>query len=334
MRIAIVKLSALGDIIHSTIVLQLIKSRYPDIVIDWFVEKTFAAILEDHPHIDNLYTLELKRLKNDKLHIIDEFKSLRTHAKRNRYNLVIDLQGLIKSAVIARILGKCVGFDKNSIREKVAALFYHQNYTIPYEENVIIRSAQLMAHALDFTFTKDALYHKEPTLFCAKRDGDRIRGFFNEKKSIVYMLGSSWRSKVYPKEKFLTIIRALDDAHHLLVWGDETEHQSAQFIATHTHATLVPKLTLGELKALVGNADLIIGGDSGPTHCAWAMNRPSITIFGPTPAYRNTLSTTKNVTIDCDKSINPLKLDKNDRCIESIDPNRIIDMAKGLLTDA
>ena len=89
-------------------------------------------------------------------------------------------------------------------------------------------------------------------------------------------------------------------------------------------------MDLNELKALISKADLVIGGDSGPTHFAWAMNRPSITIFGPTPSKRNVLETKINKVIDCGKEIDPLKLDKKDYCIHTIDPEKIVKLAKGL----
>ena len=90
-------------------------------------------------------------------------------------------------------------------------------------------------------------------------------------------------------------------------------------------------MDLNELKALVSKADLVIGGDSGPTHFAWALNRPSITIFGPTPSKRNVLETDINKIVDCGKKIDPLKLDKNDFCIQNIASEKIIEIAKDLL---
>jgi len=90
-------------------------------------------------------------------------------------------------------------------------------------------------------------------------------------------------------------------------------------------------MSLNELKALIDSCDLVIGGDSGPTHMAWALNKPSITIFGPTPKDRNTFKTNINLTVDCEKKINPLKLDKNDLCIKNIDENKIIKLINELL---
>ena len=143
-------------------------------------------------------------------------------------------------------------------------------------------------------------------------------------------MGSSWESKIYPKEKFVEIINALD-GNHLLVWGSESEEGYAKYISKNTAAKVLPKMNFNELKALIAKADLVIGGDSGPTHFAWAMNRPSITIFGPTPSSRNILKTPINRTIDCGKDIDALNLNKKDFCIQNIEAAKIVTLAKELL---
>lgn len=331
MKIVIVKLSALGDIVHCMVVLQFIKKHAPYTHIDWITEESLAPILEHHPHIDDIKTVNLKSLKHDKKKSFDEFKKIKKYSKEN-YDLVIDAQGLIKSAIVSRLLGKKVaGFAKDSIREPFASLFYNKRFSIAYEKNVIERNCKLVSSALGFEVSSEELTRKSGFLYFAKEDQEKIKPHIKkDKKNIVFILGSSWESKVYPKEKFLKIAQSLSE-NILLCWGNEKERKSAELIAKSSDATVLPKLNLNELKALIGSSDLVIGGDSGPTHMAWAMNRPSITIFGPTPSSRNTLKTDINLTIDCKKDINPLKLQKDDLCIRDIDEKEIVDMAKTLL---
>ena len=318
MKIAIVKLSALGDIIHAMIVLQYIKKNIPNAQIDWFVEEKFAGILENNPHIHTIYPL---RLKNNKLHFFNEYKKLKTIANQNRYDIVLDLQGLIKSAIVARILSQnCVGFDKQSLREPLAALLYKTSFYIPYEENVIMRNLELTCKALKMGIPD--IQNKEPFLF-STHVSDII-------PMILIITGSSWKSKIYPKEHFVTMLNALQ-VKSFIVWGNEEEKNDAQFICDHTSATMLPKMSLDELKSVVKNSQLVIGADSGPTHMAWALGRPSITIFGPTPSWRNTITTSINLVIDCNKAIDVKKLNKKNTCIQSIDPQRIILMIKELL---
>ncbi len=325
MRLAIVKLSALGDIIHASFLPQMIKNSIKDITIDWFVEERFSEILKFNPYIDNIIPLKLKE-KNK----LQEIKKIFRY--KNRYDKVIDLQGLLKSAFISKVLGESYGFDKNSVREKIASFFYDKCFYIPYGENVIIRNFELAKHSLNLDIKKDALYSKQPSLFYSKTVEKNIDNFLNPKqKNIVIIVGSSWESKIYPKEKFLNIVKKMD-ANFLISWGSKKEKSSAEYIANNSsNAKILPKMSLDELKALIAKSDLTIGADSGPTHIAWALNKPSITIFGPTPSWRNTLQSKINVVIDCKKEINPLKLDKKDMCIQNIDENEIIQKAKRLL---
>ena len=148
MRIAIVKLSALGDIVHAMVALQFIREKNPAIEIDWLVEERFAGILQHNPDISQVLTVNLKALKTNKLAIFKELKKIRSYAKNN-YDLVIDAQGLIKSAITARLLGKKVaGFDKNSIREQAASWFYDEKVACAYDCNTIDRNALVLSKTL------------------------------------------------------------------------------------------------------------------------------------------------------------------------------------------
>jgi len=315
MKIAIVKLSALGDIVHSMVVLQYIKKQIPNAAIDWFVEEKFAGILENNPHISNIHKL---KLKNNKLGFLNEYKKLK---KLTPYDIVIDLQGLIKSAIVSKILGKqVIGFDKNSLREPLASLFYTKSFAIAYEENVIIRNITLTCKALKLKVPD--LQIKEPFLYSNSK--------LEFKPTLLICVGSSWKSKIYPKEQFIEVINALH-VDTFIAWGHESEKDNAEFISDRTEAKVLPKLSLDELKNVISNSSLVIGGDSGPTHMAWALNTPSITIFGPTPSQRNSLVTDINLTIDCGKDIDANTLDKSDFCIKHIEAKKIISLAERLL---
>jgi len=336
MRVAIVKLSAMGDIVHAMVALQYLKRYDPTLTIDWVVEETFVPLLEHNPHIDAILSVNLKRLKREKTALFDEIKKVRAYAD-NGYDLVIDAQGLLKSALVARLLGtNRAGFDKSSIREKGAAWFYSRKITVPYETNVVERNLKLMLGALDVP-QQDIpelaeLEVMEPFLFFSEEDRQKAERFIDPSlPTVVSVVGSSWESKVYPKEKFAEVIEMLE-GNHFLAWGDEAEHDRALFIAEQTGAQVLPKLSLNELKAVIASADLVIGGDSGPTHMAWALKRPSITLFGPTPSFRNTVQTKINRALDCGKTIDPLQLDKTDRCIADIDPSEVVTLAKELLS--
>ncbi|MGZ5884965.1 MAG: glycosyltransferase family 9 protein, partial [Burkholderiaceae bacterium] len=153
MKIAIVKLSALGDIVHAMVALQFIKAHSCEIRIDWIVEQRFADALKHNPDIDNILTVNLKALKTDKSVIFAEIKKIRGYANNN-YDLVIDAQGLIKSAVTARLIGKRIaGFDAESIREKAASWFYRIKVACAYDANTIDRNALILSSPLGIGIT-------------------------------------------------------------------------------------------------------------------------------------------------------------------------------------
>ncbi|KLE09354.1 lipopolysaccharide heptosyltransferase [Aliarcobacter butzleri L354] len=329
-RIAIIKLSAMGDIIHAMVALQYIKKQYPNLKIDWFVESVFAPILENNPDINEIIKLDLKSIKKDKKEIINQIKLIKKYEK-NSYDLVIDAQGLIKSAIVSSFLGKSrVGFSKNSTREKLASFFYTKKVDIAYDKNAIERNVKVLSQALNFEITKDDILNKKPFLFY-KNENEVIYEYLSkDKKNVLFVIGASWPSKMYSKEKFAKIINNLDE-NCLITWGNEAEKDIADFIANISKAKVLPKLDLNSLKAIMSKVDLVIGNDTGPTHMAWALNISSITLFGNTPGYRNTYITNTNKIIESKSIVNPFKLDRNDFSIKEIDENEIINTAKGLL---
>ena len=194
MKIAIVKLSALGDIVHSMLVLQFIKKKYTDIEIDWIVDKSFEGVLDFNPDIDKVHFINLKKAKfNKSLHLI--FQELKRIRGFGPYDLVIDLQGLVKSAFVSRLIASdlTIGFDKSSLREGFASMFYDKVFKYGYEKNIIERNLALAAFALDFNFSNKEIDLKNHFLFSSKKY------FFEdislEKKNIIFVLGASYKTK-------------------------------------------------------------------------------------------------------------------------------------------
>jgi heptosyltransferase-1 len=329
MKLAIVKLSAMGDIIHAMVALEFIKKHNSDIQIDWIVESSFVSILENNPNINQILPINLKSIKKEKKELIAQLKLLRQYAKNN-YDLVIDAQGLIKSAISAKLLGsKVAGFDKNSIREKIASFLYDIKVDIAYDANTIDRNAKVLSHPLNLDITTDDILQKSAFLFYD--DSHRVDNLIkNSQKNIVFVVGSTWESRNYPKEKFVEIANELKE-NILVCWGNKDEYEKAKYIELHsTYAKATPRLNLNELKALIAKSDLTIGNDTGPTHMAWGLNRPSITIFGPTPTSRVYI-TDINKVVKSNSIVNPYKLNKEDFSIQEIESKEIVDLAKKLL---
>ena len=328
-KICIVKLSAMGDIIHAMLALQFIKKYLPNAQIDWIVENSFKGVLENNPDIDHILPVDLKSIKKKKTEIFNQVKIINQYAKNN-YDVVIDAQGLIKSAIVSKILGgrivgsQIVGFDKDSTREGFASFFYDQTVTIGYEKNVIDRNVKVLCKSLGIDISKDDILNKKAFLYYPNK-------IENYKENIIFVVGASKPNKIYPKEKFLELAHLLAE-NILVVWGNEEEYAIAEWLSSESNfIRTAPKGNLNDLKEIISHSKLVIGADTGPTHMAWALNVPSITIFGNTPEYRNTYITNINRVIKSNSEVNPLKLDRDDFSINEIKANDIYSVAQELL---
>jgi heptosyltransferase-1 len=233
--------------------------------------------------------------------------------------------------VISRLIPSPItlGFDKSSIRESIAAIFYNKTFKYGYDENVIQRNFELIKFALELPFNNEEIHYKLPFLFPSQKH--LIPGLSSIKKNIILIPGASHKSKCYPVEKFAKVARNID-ANFLIIWGNEKEKAMADEIkALSDKASVCEKLSLDKLISLISQVDLVIGPDTGPTHMAWALNIPSITLFGSTPGYRNTFSTNINKSIESKSKVNTYKINKNDYSINEISVNKLNKLANELL---
>ena len=316
MKIAIVKLSALGDIIQAAFVVQFIKQNFPQSHIDWIVEERFAQVLNDVEGIDNIKTLNLKNIKKNIFSIFKERRKIKNFGK---YDLIIDMQGLLKSAIVARFMGKNIaGFDRLSAREGLAALFYRKKFYLPYDMHTIDRYRLLVSSALDITVSKDAVLGKKAYMNANKN----VESFKSKNMRAVFIIGATWESRCYPKEHFIELARGLEQnygADVFIPFGSDKEYNNAKFIEQHCkNVTVLPKLSLNELKSVIAKADLVVGNDTGPTYLGWANNIPTVILFGPTPPVR-VYQSDRCTLIKSPSTVNPNKLNKHDYSIAKIE---------------
>jgi heptosyltransferase-1 len=325
MKIAIVKLSALGDIIHTMVALQFIKNHYPDSQIDWIVDEQFKSILENNPHIRKIHTVAFKKAKKEKsiLLILNELKKIRALEK---YDFVIDVQGLIKSAIVSRMVSakKHIGFGKKSIREPLASIFYNQKVLIGYDENTIDRNIKVICSPLNIKVDSVKILDKQPFIFSTHQNQ------LISKSYIVFIVGSTWESRNYPKEKFVEVARKLNKKC-VVVWGNLKEKEKAEWMEKQSSLIeSAQELNVDKLKQLINNSILLIGNDTGPSHLAWGMNKPSIILFGPTPVDR-VYQTHINRVLKSSSKVNPFALDKNDFSIKEIKVDDIVKVSQELM---
>jgi len=331
MKIAIVKLSALGDIVHAMIVLQFIKKNNQSIEIDWIVEESYKNLLYFNPDINKVHVVNIKKAKKEKsiYLFLSELKKLRNLGP---YDLVIDMQGLIKSALIARLIPSPItlGFDKSSIRESIASIFYNKTFNYGYDENIIERNLALTEFALGIKIIKTQIENKYPFLYSNKKYLNS--NFSKIKNNVLLVPGASHKTKCYPVSN-LAELTTLLDANIFIIWGSQKEKKMADKLKLISpNVNVCEKLSIDLLISLISQMDLIIGPDTGPTHMGWALNIPSITLFGPTPGDRNSYITKVNQIIESDSKVNPFRIDKNDYSIKDISVQEIQKISKELLS--
>ncbi|GAA7237949.1 lipopolysaccharide heptosyltransferase I [Helicobacter pylori] len=334
MKIAIVRLSALGDIIVSAVFLAAIKERFTNAQIEWFVDERFGAILEHSPYIDKLHPIALKSALTtfNPLKIFKLFKSLRAY----EYDIVIDMQGLIKSALITQMLKapKKVGFDYASAREGLSAFFYSQKVSIAYNEPVLKRNFTLLFHALNLPKKEISESLSSRSKVFSYQDSPKIDALnLNKNKlKILFVLETSKINKTYPIERFKELALALENFQICLLWHANEDKATALYhtLKKQCDVLLLPKLTLNEVKALLFKMDLIIGGDTGITHLAWALQKPSITLYGNTPMERFKLESPINVSLTGNSNAN---YHKKDFSIQNIEPKKIKECVLNILKE-
>ncbi|GAA8091451.1 lipopolysaccharide heptosyltransferase I [Helicobacter pylori] len=334
MKIAIVRLSALGDIIVSAVFLAVIKECLPNAQIEWFVDERFGAILEHSPYIDKIHPIALKSVLTtfNPLKIFKLLKSLRAY----EYDIIIDMQGLIKSALITQMLKapKKVGFDYASAREGLSAFFYSQKVSIAYDEPILKRNFTLLFHALNLPKNEISEGLSSRFKVFSYQDSPKIDALnLNQNKpKILFVLETSKTNKTYPIERFKDLALMLENFQICLLWHAD-EHKATTLYHALKHqrdALLLPKLTLNEVKALLFKMDLIIGGDTGITHLAWALQKPSITLYGNTPMERFKLESPINVSLTGNSNAN---YHKKDFSIQNIDPKKIKECVLNILKE-
>ena len=302
--------------------IQFIRKHIANAHISWFCDARFEQIARLLAGVDEVVALPLKDKK-----FLKSFGILRQ--KQGQFDIIIDLQGLLKSALVSRSLGKNIfGFDRFSAKEGLASIFYTHKYSCNYDKNIILRNLELCAFALNFSFDEKEILTKEPCFLKNSRIPDKNSRIPNRKILIAPFASES--SKCYAH--FASVIKgAKEFAQCFLVAGSEPERKKATKLAS-SGATLLAPLDLAQILEFMDTCDLIIGNDSGITHLAWAQNYATITLFGNRSGARNAFATPKNLIIQATPKheIDAFHIDKSDFCINDIDPAQIIAKAKGL----
>lgn len=290
-RFLIIRLSSLGDIIHTLPAFSALRKKYPDASISWVVEEKGKDILDCVPGIDNVIVVRVKGWHTFRRGFRADFSRLKKEL-RNEDRIALDFQGLVKSAVLAFLSDSStrIGFARRNLREPLAGMFYTERVReIPETLHVIEKNLRLLtALGIDEnTYDFPLLLPDETT--ARVRGKLRELGYDKRKKLIVYNVGAAWRTKRWFPEKWAALAELMkrEEFFPLLLWGNEEEKALALEIRERTDVPLAPYLSLQEVMALVKESDLLISGDTFALQAACAFSRPLVGIFGPTNPRRN-----------------------------------------------
>ena len=282
MRILIVKVSSLGDIIHTLPAVTDAHKAHADLTFDWVVEENFAEVPSWHPAVDKVIPVAIRRWRRNLLrtYLTDEFRSFKRTLQGVHYDLVIDAQGLIKSGFISRLSrGLTIGLSNRTIREPLATLFYNKVYSVPWTEHAVNRVRQLFSRALKYRYDKEVIDYG---IDVAKLKENREE---NTAEQIVFLHGTTWGTKHWPAKYWRHLAQIASESGYevLLPWGNNEERKRAEFIAKNNDlVTILDKQSLTGLAQHINNSKGVIAVDTGLGHLAAALSKPAVSLYGPT----------------------------------------------------
>jgi lipopolysaccharide heptosyltransferase I len=281
-KVLIVRLGSLGDIIHAIPAAAAIRRAFPQATIDWLVDVRHRELLDLVPVVDHRIPVSTKNLGS----VTSALSALR----RARYDVVLDLQGLLKSAVLARLSGasRIVGFPSDLLRERAARFFYTETAGDVAPHVIDKNLSMLKAIGVRMPDIAFPLEDRHPQIAAEARS--RL-GVAAGKRFALINPGAAWPNKRWPPVYFAEVSRELAKRHDLrslVLWGPG-EEQIAHTVAAASDntAAVSPRTTIADLVSLTKAAAVMISGDTGPMHVAGACGTPLVGIFGPTDPLRN-----------------------------------------------
>lgn len=344
-KILIIRLSALGDVIHTLPLAYALKKQYPNVQLDWIVEDKAEKFIKNNPLLDNVYILERKKFKKNKINFFKEFIKIIKKIRNEKYDIVIDTQQLLKSSLI---MGLSKGKRKISLDDgrEFSGIFANEiiktnrkQFDINY--HVVKRNLEIARYL--------GCKEVEPYFIIPNFENEYSKDIINivnnidkSKKTIVLAPATTWGNKHWNVQGWVDIINEFNDKCNIIITASEKEKSLTSKILEKTGVSnvidLSGKTTISDLVYIYENADLVVSPDSGSAHIAWCVSKPNIiTLFFATSGERTAPYGEKYIYISSDVDCSPcmkkhckLKFNKN-RCIDGIKSEIIINNIKKVL---
>ena len=281
-RILIVRLGSLGDIIHAVPAAAAIRRAFPKASIDWLVDTRHRDLLDLVPVVDQTISVNTSA--------VGSLASAVNGMRRARYDIALDLQGLLKSAIVSRLSGapRVVGFPADLLRERAARVFYTETSGDAAPHVIDKNLSMLKAIGIRMPHVEFPLDDRNPAIAHQARTS---LGIAADQRFAVINPGAAWTNKRWPPVYFAEVARGLAERHglrSLVLWGPGEEQLALTIVtAAGGGAAVSPETSVADLVSLVKAAALVISGDTGPMHIAAACGTPIVGIFGPTDPHRN-----------------------------------------------
>jgi heptosyltransferase I len=344
-RLLIVRLSAMGDIIHTLPAAQALRDVFPNATIGWLIEERWAELLctpgtslrgprsPQRPLVDWVHTVDLRGWRNSllSLHTAERIARAWNDVRSSRYDVALDLQGAIRSAVLARWSGAPVIFGAAQPRETPASLFY----TRP----VIVRETHVVEQNLSIveSFVERKLSVPSVDLPCDDAAESRVTQRLREASIRDFAIlnpGAGWGAKRWPAERYGLVARALaaEGLQSIVNHGPGEESLAREVGTASGGAARAFQCSISELIALTRRASLFIGGDTGPMHLAAALKTPVVAIFGPTDPARNGPYGTRSIVLrNPESSTSHARVSQPDQAMLEITVDAVANAAGALL---
>ncbi len=275
-RVLLIKMSSLGDVIHNLPVASDLRRERPDLAIDWVVEEQYVPLVRMHPGVERVIPIALRRWRRNILSRDHwrQFTAFRRELRRDAYEAVIDTQGLLKSALVARLArGRIAGFGPATAREPLSARFYADTFEFPPAAHKILRYRSVAACVLGYPVREPIDYGIAPLVPAPAVAKDPYCLAFHS---------TARAAKQWAEGHWKTLARIIGSAgcSFVLPWGNTEERERSERIASGVEGALVPpKLDLDAMAALIAGARFVVGVDTGLMHLAAALSRPVVGIF-------------------------------------------------------
>ncbi len=282
-RILLIKTSSLGDLVHNLPVVRDILRHRPSTRIDWVAEAAFAPIAHMHAGVSRVLPVEIRRWRRSFFNAAtrDACRAFLRQLREREYDAIIDTQGLLKSALVARTArGTRHGLDWSSSREPLRC-FYDHTYRVPWGQHAVTRNRSLAAQALGYALAGTADYGIASTPHKAGPQRPAFDGLPSGNYAVL-LHATSASTKLWPESHWIELSNylILNNIISILPWGNASERERSERLATKMkHAIVPPALSLPVLAEAFRHAKAVIGVDTGLTHLAAALHTPTVGIY-------------------------------------------------------